>query len=60
MKKLIISCVIERSWFTQESPGLKPDWLEEFNLLSMKNSNKPFKIKRLKSLPQIGGSETGR
>ena len=28
-KELYTSCVIDNSWLIQESPGLKPDWLDE-------------------------------
>ena len=51
---------MERSSFTQESPGLKPDWLEETNSLAIKNSNKLFQMKQPKTLPQIGSRDTGR
>ena len=33
-----ISVVIHNNWLMQESPGLKPDWLEEISSLSIKNS----------------------
>ena len=49
-----------KDWFIKESPGLKPDWLEEINSFAMKNSNKLFWIKRSKILPQIGSRDTGR
>ena len=30
-KDLHISCVIDKCWLIQESPGLKPDWFEEIS-----------------------------
>ena len=34
-----ISCVIDKSWFMQESLGLKPDWFGKDRLLAGKYSN---------------------
>ena len=44
----------------QESPDLKPDWLEKINSLSVKNSNILLKISCSNILPQIGSNETGQ
>ena len=38
-KDIKISCVIDRSWFKQESPGLNPDCSREVRLLSKKYFN---------------------
>ena len=29
---------MDKSWLIQESPGLKPDWLGDIKLFSVKNS----------------------
>ena len=39
---LYISRIIANNWLTQESLGLKPDWLEKNNLLSVKKVNSPL------------------
>ena len=36
-KDLQISWVTNRSWSIHESPGLKPDWLGDIKLFSVKN-----------------------
>ena len=43
----------------QESPGLKPDWLREMSLFSIKNWNNLLNINLSRVLPQIGSSDTG-
>lgn len=32
-------CIIDKSWFMQGSPGLKPDWFGEIRLLAVKYLN---------------------
>ena len=59
-KELYISWVIDNSWLMQETPGLKPDWLEEMSLFSIKKSNISLNINLSRIFPQIGGSDTGR
>ena len=39
-KDLYILWVKEKSWLTEESPGLKPDWFEEIKLFSIRNFHK--------------------
>ena len=41
---LYISCIIEKSWLTQESPGSKPDWFCEIRPLLIKNGNISLRI----------------
>ena len=55
-----MSWVIEMSWFTHESPGLKPDgycW-EGYYYLNKKKSE--LKMIFSKTFPQIGKSDTGQ
>ena len=59
-KELYISWVIDKSWLIQESPGLKPDWMEEISLFSIKNSNISLNINLSRIFPHIGSSDTGR
>ena len=48
---LYISCVIDKSWLTQESPGLAPDWFCEIKPFLTKSGNILVNIKRSKILP---------
>ena len=58
-KELYISWVIDKSWLIQESPCLKPDWLAEISLFSIKNSNISLNINLSRIFPHIGSSDTG-
>ena len=53
------SCVIERSGFKQESPGLNPDCFVEIRLLSKKYFNMLSYMIRLKTLLKIETRDTG-
>ena len=55
-----VSWVIDNNWLIHESPGLKPDWLEEINSFSMKYSYNLLYNKRSKIFPQIGSKDTGQ
>ena len=37
--KIMIRRLIKRRLLVHESPGLKPDWLSDINLFSLKDSN---------------------
>ena len=52
-KDLYISCVIERSWLTQESPPLKLDWCDDIKLLSISYGYTSLYIKRSNTLPRL-------
>ena len=47
-------------WLMQEPPGLKPDWLEEMSLLSIKISSNSLNINLSRIFPQIDSSDTER
>ena len=51
-KYVKIYWVIDNSWFMQESPGWKPDWLLEMKLLAEKWINISLKISLSNVLPQ--------
>ena len=59
-KEIYISWVIDSSWLMQESPGLKPDWLEEISLFSTKNSDISLNINLSSVFPPTCSSNTGR
>ena len=39
IKWLIYSCVIDKSWFKYESPGLNSDWFDDIRSYLMRNLN---------------------
>ena len=47
-------------WLMQEPPGLKPDWLEEMSLLSIKISSNSLNINLSRIFPQKDSSDTER
>ena len=57
-KDCYISWVIERSWLIEESPGRKPDWLDDNKSFSFKNLysslNKSLSKIRLEAKRQVG------
>ena len=57
---LKILWVIEISWWTQESFGLKPDWVLLSRLFSIINSKMASKTSFPKSLEEMGSKDTGR
>ena len=57
---LYISCVIDKNWLTQKSPGLKPYSFCKIRPFLIRNRNISLNIKRSRILPQIGSNETGR
>ena len=52
-KHLQISCVIDRSWATHESAGMKPDWQSGNNLFCIKWTNKELDMRLSKTLLKI-------
>ena len=58
-KELYISWVIGDSWLIQESLGLKPNWLEEISLFSIKIWNISLNINLSRIFQHIGSSDTG-
>ena len=59
-KELYITWVIIYSWLMQESPSLKPDWLEWRSLFSMKNSKILLNVNLSRIFPEIGSSDAER
>ena len=57
---IYISWVIDNSWLIQELLDLKPDWLEEISLFSIKNSKISLNINLSRIFLHIGSSDTGR
>ena len=53
-----MSGTTERSWYSQESDGLNPDWLE-LRILSSRSLNIELNSNFSKIFPQIGKRETG-
>ena len=50
---------MDKSWLIHESPGLKPDWLGEIELFSVKNSYILYNI--LSNIfPATGSKDIGR
>ena len=52
------SWVVERSWLIQKSTGLKPDWLSDIKLFSMKDLNILSYNNLSKILPKTGRNNT--
>ena len=59
-KEPYISWVTDNSWLMQESLVLKPNWVKEMSLLSIKNWNNSLNNNLSRIFPKIGSSDTGR
>ena len=55
-KDFYISLVIDKSWLTQESSGLKPDWFDQIKLSSIRNLKISLNISLLSTFPKIGNN----
>ena len=59
LKTFQISWDVGISWLTQESPGLKTDWLGEMNSLSKKDTETWHWISLLSNILRTGRRRTG-